>query len=137
MNDGISFLKFLRLIICYIFRALLEQYRFSPLVDLEKNDKTGVLRFTNHNRFNKTKSAKRDEALEKEIIKYFLTRDEDNIKKPIPTIDTTIMTTPPTSSHIDDLSIRHHNSSLDDTHNSSFWNYPNRYQSNDENETVY
>ncbi len=96
------------------------------------------MRFTNHHRSGHSRSAKRLESLEKDLIKYFRSRDEDNIKKPIPTLDTTIMTTRPLSSSTNDLStVRHHTISLDDTYNSSFWNYPNRYQSNNDNETVY
>jgi hypothetical protein len=120
------------------FRSLVEDSHFSPLIDLEKNDSTGLLRFTDHICSGQRISAKRIESLEKNLVKYFRTRDEDNIKKPIPTINTTVMTTRPTtaSSHDvfrsnDDLSTR-----MDESINSSFWNYPFGYQTN-RNETVY
>jgi hypothetical protein len=68
-----------------------------------------------------------------------------------PTIDTTVMTTRPTTASsreafhsIDELSFRPHTSVTEDSRNSinsinsSFWNYPLRYQShNNKNETVY
>jgi len=71
-----------------------------------------------------------------------------------PTIDTTVMTTRPTTASsreafhsIDELSFHHHTSVTEDSRhshnsmnsiNSSFWNYPLRYQShNNKNETVY
>ncbi len=143
------------------YRSILEESKFSPLVDLEKNDKTGLLRLTDNYRLGQQNSAKRLELLEKNIIKYFRSRDEDNIKKPLPTINTTIMTaqpiTPSTNKFVtrpitastnklsrstdDDLSFHQNTSWIDDSNNStinsSFWNYPLQYQSHDKNETVF
>ena len=119
-------------------RSLIKDSRFSPLIDLERNDGTGLLRFTDHMCTGQRISAKRIDSLQRNLIKYFRARDEDNVKKPIPTINTTVMTTRPTTatSHDvvrsnDDISTR-----IDDSINSSFWNYPSGYQSN-RNETVY
>lgn len=117
----------------------MDQFQFSPLIDLEKNDKTGLLRFTDHYCLGQRVSAKRIELLEKSVIKYFRSRDEDNIKKPLPTINTTIMTTKPISTSSSNLSNqpqqqRQPDTSFnDDTINSSFWDYPLQYR----NETVY
>ncbi len=138
LNDGrIISMKILHLIFLF-YRSLLEDSRFSPLVDLERNDKTGLLRFKDHNCSGQRISAKRIESLEQNLVKYFRLRDEDNIKKPLPTINTTVLTTRPitASSHdvfrsIDDISTR-----MDDSISSSFWNYPLRYHTNN-NETVY
>ncbi len=128
-----------------MFRSLLEESHFSPLIDLEKNDKTGLIRLVDHNCLGQPKSALRLENLEKNIIKYFRSRDEDNIKKPLRTIDTaTLITRPITaSSHevfhsVGDISSRIEESKNSiNSINSSFWNYPSKYQSHDQNETVY
>ena len=120
----------------------MEEFKFSPLIDLEKNDKIGLLRFTDHYCLGQRVSAKRIELFEKNVIKYFRSRDEDNIKKPLPTINTTIMTTKPISTSLNNLSNQqqqrqpqqqHDTSFNDDTINSSFWDYPLQYR----NETVY
>ena len=122
----------------FLSRSLLEDAHFSPLVDLERNNKIGLLRFTDHYSSGQRISAKRIEILEKNIINYFRSRDEDNIKKPLPTTNTTVMTSRPITASSDEVfrSNDGQTSSLNDTINSSFWNYPSRYQSN-RNETVY
>jgi hypothetical protein len=130
------------------FRSLLQDSQFSPLIDLERNDQTGLLRLIDHYCLGEPKSAKRLELFEKNLVKYFRSRDEDNIKKPRPTTNTAIITNRPISSSneaaeettahsIDDVSF--HNW-LDDSHhsnNESFWNYPLPYQDNSNYETDY
>lgn len=115
------------------------------MIDLEKNDKTSLLRFIDHYCLGQRVSAKRIENLEKSIVEYFRSRDEDNTKKPLPTIDTTVMTSQPITtlslsspiplqakpSDENSISIR-----LEDSINSSFWNYPSGYEAR-YNETVY
>lgn len=117
------------------------------MIDLEKNNQTGLLRFTDHYCLGQRVSAKRIETLEKNILDYFRARDEDNTKKPIPTIETTVMTSrpimdssssppprvplPPPLRAPENISI-----GINDTISSSFWNYPSGYEAN-HNETVY
>jgi hypothetical protein len=126
-----------------LFRSLLEESHFSPLIDLEKNDKTGLIRLVDHNCLGQPQSALRLETLETNIIKYFRARDEDNIKKPLPTTDTLITRPITASSHEVFHSVGEISSRIEDSKNSinsinsSFWNYPSKYQSHDQNETVY
>jgi len=56
---------------------------------LEKNNKTGLLRLTDYHRSGQPHLAKRLNDFERTIISYFRTRNEDNIKKPIPAINFT------------------------------------------------
>lgn len=126
----------------------METAQFSPLIDLEKNGQTGLLRFTDHYRLGRRVSAKRIEMLERNILNYFRSRDEDNTKKPVPTINTTVMTSGPiiasssspppaplppvlASASPENISIR-----MNDSISSSFWNYPSGYEAK-HNETVY
>lgn len=107
--------------------SLLEQSHFSPFVDLEKNNQTGLLRFTRHSQLNQSNnSSKRIELLELNITKYFRLRDEDNIKKPLPTITTTVLTSEP-------IVPKRINIDINETMNSSFWNHP----LDDDNETTF
>ena len=135
------------MIACFVFRALLESAQFSPLIDLEKNDQTGLLRFIDHYCLGQRVSAKRIENLEKSIVEYFRSRDEDNTKKPVSTIDTTVLTSQPittvslSSPPIPPLQAKPSDENsisivLDDSINSSFWNYPSGYEAQ-HNETVY
>ncbi len=55
--------------------------------DLEKNNKTGLLRLTDRHRLTLEKTIKRSQAFEKAIISYFRSRNEDYLKKPIPAIN--------------------------------------------------
>lgn len=61
--------------------------------DLEKNNQTGLLRVTNHLRQGDVKAMRRCEAFERAIISYFRSRNEDNLKKPIPAINMSSMNT--------------------------------------------
>jgi len=101
-----------------LFRSLIEESHFSPLTDLEKNNETGLLRFTRQSRLTRINSSKRLELLEQNLIKYFRSRDEDNIKKPLPTMTTAVLTSQPISTP---TRIK---LNINETMNSSFWNHP-------------
>lgn len=131
----------------FFFRSLLETAQFSPLIDLEKNDQTGLLRFIDHYCLGQRVSAKRIEILEKSFVDYFRSRDEDNTKKPLPTIETTVLTSQPITTippstprtiALQPKSLDEHSISiqLEDSINTSFWNYPSGYEAQ-HNETVY
>ncbi len=59
--------------------------------DLEKNDQTGLIRlFEPRGDFENTEAVKRLKLLQKDIISYFRSRNEDSLKKSIPAINTSI-----------------------------------------------
>ncbi|CAF0720817.1 unnamed protein product [Adineta steineri] len=68
--------------------SILENFQFSPLKDLEKNDQTGLIRLTERHSSYQIDEMKRLESFEKGIIAYFRSRNEDNLKKSIPAINT-------------------------------------------------
>lgn len=70
-----------------LIRNILEDFQFSPSKDLEKNNQTGLLRLTDHHRSGQRHLAARSDEFERAIISYFRSRNEDNIKKPIPAIN--------------------------------------------------
>ena len=72
----------------FSLRSILELYQFSPLRDLEKNNQLGLLRLADPKRLNEPERGKRLEDLEKTIISHFRSRNEDNIKRAIPAINT-------------------------------------------------
>jgi hypothetical protein len=72
----------------FVQRSILENFQFSPLKDLEKNNQTGLIRLTDRHQLGHTEFGKRLESFEKAIISYFRSRNEDNLKKPIPAINT-------------------------------------------------
>jgi hypothetical protein len=72
------------------FRSILEHYQFSPLKDLEKNNKTGLIRLTDQRRLKPTDTTKRIVSFEQSIMSYFRSRNEDSIKKPILAINTSL-----------------------------------------------
>jgi hypothetical protein len=74
--------------IFFVQRSILENFQFSPLKDLEKNNQTGLIRLTDRHQLGHTEFGKRLESFEKAIISYFRSRNEDNLKKPIPAINT-------------------------------------------------
>ncbi|CAF2671069.1 unnamed protein product [Rotaria sp. Silwood2] len=67
--------------------TILERCQFSPLKDLEKNNQTGLLRLTDYSRSEEVEAKKRSESIEKMIISYFRSRNEDNLKKSVPAIN--------------------------------------------------
>ncbi|CAF0868782.1 unnamed protein product [Rotaria sordida] len=67
--------------------SILERFQFSPLKDLEKHNQTGLLRLTDYRRLEQTEAKTRSESIEKMIISYFRSRNEDRLKKPVPTIN--------------------------------------------------
>lgn len=85
MRDSCGFQReFSRL----FFRSILEKFQFSPLRDLEKNDRSGLIRLREEPDLDRSPDAKRRiETFEKAIIVYFRSRNEDNIKRPIPAIN--------------------------------------------------
>lgn len=104
-------------------RSALAQHHYSPLIDLEKNDETGLIRLTNHQRYGDVDSAKRVKRLQDHLIRYFQSRQEDWDEKPIATVNTTIKSSKPIVSSkdvfrpTDDLLFHHHTSSIEDIHN--------------------
>ncbi len=60
---------------------------------MEKNDQTGLIRLANRRQSDNTELGKRFESLEKAIISYFRSRKEDDLKKPIPAINSTVANT--------------------------------------------
>ncbi|CAF3527671.1 unnamed protein product [Rotaria socialis] len=75
--------------------STLELCNFSPLKDLEKNNATGLIRLTNYRRLGEKEAAQRSESIEKIIISYFRSRNEDSLKKPIPAINLTMASSKP------------------------------------------
>ena len=71
----------------FSIRAILEHSQFSPLKDLEKNNQLGLLRLADPKRVAEPERVKHLEDLEKTIISYFRSRDEDNTKRAIPAIN--------------------------------------------------
>lgn len=70
-----------------MFRSILEKFRYSPLTDLEKNDRLGLIRLREESNHDQTQDPRRLASFEKAIIGYFRSRNEDNIKRPIPSIN--------------------------------------------------
>lgn len=64
----------------------MEKFHFSPLRDLQKNNQTGLLRLYEEPAFGRFEDGKRLATFEKAIIVYFQSRNEDSIKRPVPTI---------------------------------------------------
>lgn len=91
--------------------------------------------------FDESKSAKRLKLLETNIINYFRLRDEDNVKKPIPTLNTMILANAPTSAPkvsfrpIDNPSCQEETVSIETNNDSSddmpIRNYLSEYYSHD------
>ena len=73
-------------------RSILERAQFSPLKDLERNEKLGLVRLAHSTFLQSTESARRLVEFEKSIIAYFRSRNEDSIKKAIPAIGTVVQT---------------------------------------------
>jgi hypothetical protein len=57
---------------------ILEKHQFSPLNDLEKNDDSGLLRLADKKNFGRPELVAHIEALERDIVAYFKSRNEDN-----------------------------------------------------------
>ncbi|CAF1334421.1 unnamed protein product [Rotaria sordida] len=125
--------------------ALLERFQFSPLTDLEKNDRTGLIRLTDNYHYDQSNSAQRLKLLETNIINYFRLRDEDNMKNPIPTLNTDILSNEPTmpsnqffrpiveaSIHSDASSIEDYYKSNDSTPRHYLSEYQSHSYNNDE-----
>ena len=106
-------------------RLALEQYQYSPLIDLEKNDETGLIRLTDHLRYGDVDSAKRVKRLQDHLNRSFQSRHEDKDEKPIATVNTTIKSSRPIVSSkdvfrpTDDLLFHHYTSSIEDIHSES------------------
>ncbi|CAF3405719.1 unnamed protein product [Rotaria sp. Silwood1] len=120
--------------------SLLERFQFSPLTDLEKNDRTGLLRLTDTYPYNQSNLVQRLKLLETNIINYFRLRDEDNMKKPIPTLNTNVLSNAPSPSSnqffrpIMNASMHSDASSIEDNRRSQDFvprDYLSGYQSHD------
>ena len=91
------------------FRSLMERYQYSPLIHLEKNFHTGLIRLNNDER-----------SFQDQIIQYFKSRQEDHLIKSNSIINTAIKSSRPIVSPndvfvlTDDLSFHHHTSSIED-----------------------
>lgn len=68
-------------------RTILERFQFSPLRDLEKNATIGLLRLAHRSSSDQSNVSQRLDEFEKTIISYFRSRNEDNVKRAIPTIN--------------------------------------------------
>ncbi|CAF1336840.1 unnamed protein product [Adineta steineri] len=64
--------------------AILENHQFSPINDLEKNNATGVIRLADKTGSRDAKMIARMEALERDIVAYFQSRNEDSKTRSIP-----------------------------------------------------
>jgi hypothetical protein len=71
----------------YSSRSILERYQFSPLRDLEKNRRTGLIRLISVNDNEQSEYAMLIGYLQQAIVDYFRSRNEDNIKRAIPVIN--------------------------------------------------
>ena len=69
-------------------RATLEEYQFTPLKDLEKNNRSGLLRLTDQRSPAQSEDAERLKSFEKAILAYFLSRNEDSLKHSLPAMNT-------------------------------------------------
>ncbi|CAF0761049.1 unnamed protein product [Rotaria sp. Silwood1] len=68
----------------YIDRwSILEKYQYSPQNDLEKNNDTGLIRLADKNRLQYPEAIARMEALERDIVAYFKSRNEDDTQRRI------------------------------------------------------
>ena len=107
------------------FRSALEQHQYSPLIDLEKNDQTGLIRLTDHQSHGDGNSAKRVKRLQDHLIRYFQSRHEEKEEKALSTVNTAIKSSKPIVSSkdvfrpTDDLLFHQHTSSIEDIHNES------------------
>ena len=93
LNDGekqkkhlLSIISSIEITILRLFRSILEQFKFSPLRDLEKNNETGIIRLANPLRLTDPQQITRLEDFEKRIVSYFRRRNEDNTKRAVPNI---------------------------------------------------
>ncbi|CAF0943300.1 unnamed protein product [Adineta ricciae] len=57
---------------------ILSHYEFSPAKDLARDEQSGVVYLTNKRRFDLELGARRIEAIQRGVVNYFLSRDEDN-----------------------------------------------------------
>ena len=73
-------------------RSILERAQFSPLKDLEKNEKLGLVRLAHPTYSQGTENAQRLIKFEKAVIAYFRSRNDDSIKRAIPAIDKVVLT---------------------------------------------
>jgi hypothetical protein len=64
-------------------RTILEKHQFSPLNDLVKDKHTGVIALTDPSRSSVMVDAARIQILERDIINYFGSRDEDSRAQPV------------------------------------------------------
>ncbi|CAF2901744.1 unnamed protein product [Rotaria sp. Silwood2] len=68
----------------FCLRSIIEKYQYSPQNDLQKNDDTGLLRLADKSHLGNSEMIARMEALERDIITYFKSRNEDDTGKRIP-----------------------------------------------------
>ncbi|CAF1268405.1 unnamed protein product [Rotaria sordida] len=69
----------------YVDRWLIiEKYQYSPQNDLQKNDDTGLLRLADKSHLGYPEMLARMEALERDIVAYFKSRNEDDTTRRIP-----------------------------------------------------
>ena len=57
---------------------MLSHYGFSPAKDLARDEQSGVIYLTNKRRFDLELGARRIGAIQRGVVNYFLSRDEDN-----------------------------------------------------------
>jgi hypothetical protein len=62
----------------FFFRSILLDYRFSPIKDLERNNRSGVIHLANKHLFGLSVGTGRTEKMQQAIVRYFLSRNEDN-----------------------------------------------------------
>jgi len=67
--------------VLFSFRTILEKHQFSPLNDLEKNNDTGLLRLADKKNFGSPEVIAHMESLERDIVAYFKSRNEDSSVK--------------------------------------------------------
>jgi hypothetical protein len=67
--------------ILFSFRTILEKHQFSPLNDLEKDDDTGLIRLADKKKFGRPDLITHMESLERDIVAYFKSRNEDSSVK--------------------------------------------------------
>lgn len=101
------------------FRLLVEDFGYSPLVDLEKNDANGLIRLSDGEKLEDSRSIERLRLLQMHLIKYFKSRQEDNTLSPEPVVDTNIKNPRRVVSSkdifrpTDDLQFHYHTSSVE------------------------
>ena len=125
-------------------RSLLERYQFSPFADLEKNNRTGLLRLTDHRRSKQMQSIERLASFQKDIISYFQSSADNEAHKQRPLNHQVALPPPPQKPTRDPVpqtdgllfhDYRRRSSAKDASQtqlsNVSFWRSPYEYPSNE------